>query len=149
MRQRGINALSILLFLFVLYTCATGPFEGIIHRAIFVAILVVLGLFSYPLWSESRLRPLGILIDACMGVVAVISCVYVIANYELIMGSLGELPLAHTWDIVMTVCLVVIILEISRRAIGLIFPSIVLLIILYALLGGTYSRPSRPSRFRH
>ena len=135
LRQRGINTLSILLFLFVLYTCATGPFEGIIHRAIFVAILIVLGLFSYPLWSESRLRPLGILIDACMGVVAVISCVYVIANYELIMGSLGELPLAHTWDIIMTVCLVVIILEISRRAIGLIFPSIVFLIILYALFG--------------
>ena len=80
MRQRGINALSILLFLFVLYTCATGPFEGIIHRAIFVAILVVLGLFSYPLWSESRLRPLGILIDACMGVVAVISCVSLLSG---------------------------------------------------------------------
>ncbi|MDX9821355.1 MAG: TRAP transporter fused permease subunit [Syntrophales bacterium] len=134
-RQRGINALSILLFLFVLYTCATGPFESIIHRAIFIAILTVLGLFMYPLWSGSRLRPLGIVIDACMGTVAVISCIYVIANYELIMGSLGNLPMAQARDILMTACLVVIILEISRRAIGVIFPTIVVAIIVYALFG--------------
>lgn len=134
-RQRGINALSIFLFLFVLYTCATGPFESIIHRAIFVAILIVLGLFVYPLWSGNRLRPLGIVIDACMGAVAVISCVYVIANYELIMGSLGTLPMAETRDILMTAALVVIILEISRRAIGLIFPTIVFVILIYALFG--------------
>ena len=135
LRKKGINALSILLVAFVLYTCATGPFEGIIHRAIFVAILVVLGVFMFPLWSGSRLRPLGIVIDACMAAVTVAACGYVIANYELIMGSLGNLPMAETRDIVMTVCLVVVILEISRRAIGLIFPSIVVAIIVYALFG--------------
>ncbi len=134
-RQRGINALSIMLFIFVLYTCATGPFESIIHRAIFIAILIVLGLFMYPLWSGSRLRPLGIVIDVCMGVIAVISCGYVIANYELIMGSLGNLPLAETRDILMTACLVITILELSRRAIGMIFPTIVVVIIAYALFG--------------
>jgi TRAP transporter 4TM/12TM fusion protein len=131
-RQKGGNALSILLVAFVLYTCATGPFESIIHRAIFVAILVVLGVFIYPLCSGSRLRPLGIAIDATMAVTAVVSCGYVVANYELIMGTL---PMAQTRDIVMTACLVVIVLEISRRAIGLIFPMIVVAIILYALFG--------------
>jgi TRAP-type uncharacterized transport system fused permease subunit len=65
-RQKGINALSILLFVFVFYTCATGPFESVIHRAIFVAILITLGLFMYPLWSGTRLRPLGLVIDVCM-----------------------------------------------------------------------------------
>lgn len=131
-RKRGINALSILLVAFVLYTCATGPFESIIHRAIFVAILVVLGVFMYPLWSESRLRPLGIVVDASMALAAVVSCSYVIVNYELIMGSL---PTAQTRDILMTACLVIIILEISRRAIGLIFPLIVVMIIVYTLFG--------------
>jgi TRAP transporter 4TM/12TM fusion protein len=134
-RQRGSNAISILLFLFVLYTCMTGPFESIIQRAIFVAIVIVLGLFMYPLWNGSRLRPLGIVIDTCMGVVGVVSCIYVIANYELIMGSLGTLPMAETRDILMTAGLVVIILEISRRAIGLIFPTIVFLILVYTLFG--------------
>lgn len=131
-RQKGINALSILLLAFVLYTSATGPFESIIHRAVFIAILLVLGIFVYPLWSGSLLRPLGIVIDACMAVVAVVSCGYVIANYELIMGSL---PMARTHDIVMTACLVIIILEISRRAIGLIFPLIVVAMIFYVLFG--------------
>jgi TRAP transporter 4TM/12TM fusion protein len=134
-RQKGINALSILLVSFVLYTSGTGPFEGIIHRSVFVAILAVLGLFLFPLWSGSRLRPLGIAIDACMAVVTVVSCGYVIANYELIMGSLGNLPMAETRDIFMTACLVAVILEISRRAIGLIFPLIVVAILVYALFG--------------
>jgi hypothetical protein len=135
LREKGVNAVSILLVSFVLYTCATGPFEGIIHRAVFIAILVVLGVFMFPLWSGSRLRPLGILVDAGMTSVTLFACGYVIANYELIMGSLGNLPMATTQDIVLTVCLVVVILEISRRAIGLIFPSIVLVILLYALFG--------------
>jgi TRAP transporter 4TM/12TM fusion protein len=131
-RQRGANALSILLLAFVLYTCGTGPFESIIHRAIFVAILTVLGVFTYPLWRGSRLRPLGIAIDAAMALIAVTACTYVVANYELIMNTL---PMARTRDIFMTGCLVVIILEISRRAIGVIFPLIVVTIILYALFG--------------
>ena len=134
-RQKGINALSILLVSFVLYTSATGPFEGIIHRAVFVAILAVLGVFLFPLWSGSRLRPLGIVIDTCMAAVTVVSCGYVIAHYELIMGSLGNLPMAETRDIFMTACLVAVILEISRRAIGLIFPLIVVAILVYALFG--------------
>jgi len=131
-RQKGGNALSILLVAFVLYTCGTGPFESIIHRAVFVAILSVLGVFMYPLWSGSRLRPLGIVIDAAMALIAVAACTYVVINYELIMGTL---PMAQTHDIIMTACLVAIILEISRRAIGLIFPLIVVVIILYALFG--------------
>ncbi len=143
-RQKGINALSILLFVFVFYTCATGPFESVIHRAIFVAILITLGLFMYPLWGGTSLRPFGLVIDVCMGIIAFISCMYVIANYEYIMGSLGTLPLAETRDILMTACLVITILELSRRAIGIIFPSIVVLIIGYTLLGQYF-----PGRLGH
>lgn len=134
-RNKGTNVISILLVLFILYTSATGPFEGIIHRAVFVAILGVLGVFVYPLWSGSRLRPAGIVIDACMAAFTVFACGYVIVNYEMIMGSLGSLPMANTKDIVMTAGLVVVILEISRRAIGLIFPLIVVTILCYALFG--------------
>lgn len=59
-------------------------------------------------------------------------CGYVIVEYETIMGSL---PTAGTLDIALTTGLVLAILEVSRRAIGGIFPTIVLLGIAYALLG--------------
>jgi TRAP transporter 4TM/12TM fusion protein len=131
-RKWGINALALLLVLFVLYTCATGPFEGIINRAVFVAILVVLGVLMYPLWSGTHMRPLGIIVDASMALGSLVSCGYVIVNYEEIMGGF---PTAQAMDIVMTAWLVITILEISRRAIGLIFPVLVIAMLLYALLG--------------
>ncbi len=60
LRQRGITLLSAILSLFILYTCATGPFESIIQRAIFLAILICLGVLYYPLWEgKTRWRPAG------------------------------------------------------------------------------------------
>lgn len=132
LQSRGISILSVLLGLFVLYTCATGPFESIIQRVIFLAILVCLGVLSYPLGAGTRWRPLGIALDLCMALAAVVSSAYIIINYDKIMTSL---PTAKAHDIMMTAALVVIVLEIARRAIGYIFPAIVLLILTYALLG--------------
>ena len=131
-RTWGITLLSVLLSLFVLYTCATGPFESIIQRAIFLAILICLGVLYYPLWGGTRMRPAGIVIDACMALVSIVACSYVIINYDMIMTTL---PMATTLDIFMTAALSAVILEIARRAIGYIFPTIVVIILAYALFG--------------
>lgn len=132
LRQRGITVLSALLSLFILYTCATGPFESIIQRAIFLAILICLGVLYYPLWEKTSLRPAGRVIDACMVLASLTACVYVIVNYDKIMTTL---PMAKTHDLLMTFALSFVVLEIARRAIGYIFPTIVLIILAYALFG--------------
>jgi len=132
LRTWGITLLSVLLSLFVLYTCATGPFESIIQRAIFLEILICLGVLYYPLWGGTRMRPAGIAIDACMALVSIVACSYVIINYDMIMTTL---PMATTLDIFMIAALSAVILEIARRAIGYIFPTIVVIILAYALLG--------------
>ncbi len=132
LRQLGITLLSAVLSLFILYTCATGPFESIIQRAIFLAILICLGVLYYPLWGATKLRPVGIIIDAGMVVLSMSACFYVIVNYDMIMTTL---PMARTRDIVMTLGLSFVILEIARRAIGYVFPTIVVIVLAYALLG--------------
>ncbi len=132
LRQQGITLLSAVLSLFILYTCATGPFESIIQRAIFLAILICLGVIYYPLWEGKKIRPLGMVVDAGMVLMSLIACVYVIVNYDMIMTTL---PMAKTRDIVMTAALSLVILEIARRAIGYVFPTIVVIILSYALLG--------------
>ena len=132
LRQRGITLLSALLSLFVLYTCATGPFESIIQRAIFLAILICLGVLYYPLWDKTRWRPAGAVIDAGMVLASLAACSYVIYNYDMIMTTL---PMAKTRDIAMITALSFVILEIARRAIGYIFPTIVVVILAYALFG--------------
>src|SRR3546814_4906186 len=86
-------------------------------------------------WSSdvcSSDLPLGIAIDLAAAVISVAACVYVITHYDEIMN---DLPTATTLDIVLTAGLVLSILEVSRRAIGAIFPTIALAGIAYALLG--------------
>lgn len=132
MHAKATKLMAALLGLFILYTSAFGSFEGLIQRASFVALIVVLGLLMFPLGAGKSWRPLGIVIDLVAGGISVAACVYTIVNYDEIMGSL---PTATYLDIALTTGIVLTILEISRRAIGGIFPAIALAGLAYALLG--------------
>lgn len=126
------NFLSLIVGGFVFYTAATGPFEGLIQRAVFVALVVCLGLAIYPLGAGKNWRPVGLFIDLTMAVITLSACGYIIKNYDRIMTSL---PYAETLDIVLTVGLVFTVLELGRRAVGFIFPVLVLTGLGYALFG--------------
>jgi TRAP transporter 4TM/12TM fusion protein len=131
-RQRATTALSLLLALFILYTSAFGVFESLVQRAIFVALVVCLGVLLFPLRGPGRQGSLATAIDVLLVAVALVSCTYVIWQADAIMTSL---PTAGPLVIGMTIGLVLVILELSRRAIGLVFPLLVLTGLAYALLG--------------
>ena len=131
-RDSSRKAVAVALGGFILATAAAGSFEGLIQRAVFVGFVVVLGLLMFPLAAGTRWRRAAIAVDAGLGAVTLAGCAYVIVEYETIMGSL---PMATTLDIVLAAGLVLAILEVSRRAIGGIFPVIVLAGIAYALFG--------------
>lgn len=131
--QAGLTkGMAVLLGVFILYTSAFGSFEGLIQRAIFLALVICLGLLMFPLGAGKRWRPAGILADLGLAAVSIGACSYVIVNYDEIMNGL---PTATYADIALTVGIVLTILEVSRRAIGGIFPVITLSGIAYALLG--------------
>jgi len=132
LRKRSLTALALVLSLFVLYTSAFGVLESLVQRSVFLALVIVLALLRYPLGGGARWRPLGIVVDLAMGVAAAGTCVWVAAHADEIMNSL---PTAGTLEIAMAVALVLVVLELSRRAIGLIFPALVLVGLLYALFG--------------
>lgn len=132
LRTKASVALAALLAAFVIYTSALGPYESLVQRAVFLALTVCLGLTLYPLWPDSRWRPAGLALDVAAALGTVASCGYIVLNYERIMGAL---PWAQPHDMAMTALLVVVVLELSRRAIGLIFPCLVSVGLAYALLG--------------
>ena len=134
MRQRAITALALLLALFILYTSAFGVFEALVQRAIFVALTICLGVLQFPLGGATRWRPLGIVVDAAIVAVTLAACGYVLRSADAIMTSL---PTAGPLESALTVALVLAILELSRRAIGWVFPLLVAAGIGYAL-GGQY-----------
>lgn len=49
MRRKAATALAVAVGAFILYTSAFGPYESLVQRAIFLALVVCLGLLVYPL----------------------------------------------------------------------------------------------------
>ncbi|MBY6092553.1 TRAP transporter permease [Maritimibacter alkaliphilus] len=139
--QRG---LAILVGAFVLYTAATGPFEGLIQRALFLALVCSLGFAVYPLGAGRRWRPLGLAIDLALVAATLAACTYVVVNYDRIMT---ELPWATTLDMALTAGLVLAVLELGRRTVGVIFPVLVLIGLAYALYGNHLTGPLRHRGF--
>ncbi|WP_163559290.1 TRAP transporter fused permease subunit [Halomonas sp. NO4] len=138
MRENLTRGLALTLGGLILYTSATGPFESLIQRGIFLALVILLGLTIYPLGAGSRWRPLGLVIDLALAVGVVLACGYVVMNQERI---LVELPWAGPRDMLFTAVLLVAILELSRRAIGVIFPLLVVAGLAYAKFGAAIPGP--------
>src|SRR5690554_3076038 len=106
MRENLTKLLALALGALILYTSATGPFESLVQRGVFLALVLLLGLTIYPLWAGTRWRPLGVAIDAALAAGAVIACGFVAGNHERI---LTELPWATATDMAMTAVLVLVI----------------------------------------
>ncbi|PWW00348.1 TRAP transporter 4TM/12TM fusion protein [Hoeflea marina] len=132
------KALAVAVGGFVFYTAATGPFEGLIQRALFLALVTVLGLALYPSGAGKSWRPLGAAIDLALAAVTVAACLYIVWHYDEIMTTL---PWATGLDKALTAGLVLAVLELGRRTVGLIFPVLVLLGIGYALFGNLLPGP--------
>ncbi|TYC64160.1 TRAP transporter fused permease subunit [Rhodobacterales bacterium] len=130
--ERVQKALAVLVGAFVFYTAATGPFEGLIQRAIFLALVCSLGFALYPLGAGTRWRPVGLAVDLVLCALTLAACAYVVWNYDEIMTSL---PWATQLDKLLTLALVVSVLELGRRTVGLIFPVLVIAGLSYALFG--------------
>ncbi len=129
--------LSVALGLFVLYTAAFGQFDSLLQRSIFTAFTVTITVLIYPL-RLSGARSLAALIDAVLIGAALAACLYVAVRHDEIMVSLPE---AETHDMLLTAGLVIAVLEASRRAVGSIFPGLVIIGIAYAFFGQHLSGP--------
>ena len=132
MSVRIRDGFALLVGIFVFYTAATGPFESLIQRAVFLALVTCLGLSLYPLGKGTGWRTIGLIVDLLLAAVTISACSYIVVNYHEIMTTL---PWATQLDMALTVGLVVTVLEIGRRAVGAIFPVLVIVGLLYALLG--------------
>lgn len=138
MRDTLTKLLALALGGLILYTSAVGPFESLMQRAIFLALVLLLGLTIYPLAGQSRWRPVGVAVDLVLAAGVIVSCGYVAMNHERI---LTELPWATPRDMCLAGILVITVLDLSRRAIGVIFPLMVLAGLAYAFLGSMIPGP--------
>src|SRR5690625_2653277 len=132
LRMRLASLLTLFLALFILGTAAFGAQEALVQRSIFLAFVIAIAFLRFPLFAQSRLAPLGNIIDLVLAVIAVGSCLWVTVNTDEIMNTL---PTAEKSEVFMTAVLVITLLELARRTIGLIFPVLVVIGLVYAFFG--------------
>lgn len=127
-RQKFLSLTAGLLSVFVFYTSFFGSFETLIQRSLFVFAVTLLGILMFP----SKWGRLGVFLDL-LGLLAVgVTTVYIIVQFDNIMG---DLPLADTADKLMMLSTLATILVLAYRISGPVFPIIVLASVLYALFG--------------
>lgn len=121
--------------LFHLYTAAFGVFQSIIQRSIHVGGGVTLFLL---LSIEKRLSGKGkknlfaVALEWIMVLYVIFAVVYLVLSFDRIMDPLFEIT---KLDIVIGLIFTAIVMEVTRRLMGLAIPMLALLFILYALCG--------------
>ena len=110
------------------------------HRALHVAMMLVLGFMMYPAAGKKKGNKL-LWLDALCVLLSVVIPLYVWCGYQGIVERAGN---PNTTDLVMATLLVVLVLEASRRMSGLALPILSLVFVAYGLWGR-----SMPGIFQH
>jgi TRAP transporter 4TM/12TM fusion protein len=133
--DRMASVLSVLFVVFQVYTAGFGQYPNLIQRSIHSAFCLCLCFLILPTFkkksAESRGRPSTI--NIALAVLAGICCLYIAADYDRLMESVGLA--ASPLELAMGIALLLLALESARRATGVILPLLAVASIFYALFG--------------
>ncbi len=116
---------------FQVWTAATGTLPGVMQRSVHLAFAIALVFMFYPAVKTARHLRLP-WYDLALGAVGIYAALYVTIHYEEVIQRVG-MPTAT--DIAAGVVLIVLVLEGTRRAVGLWLPGITVVFVAYAFLG--------------
>ena len=136
-----IKLVSVAFPLFQIYTAAFGTFPNIRQRAIHVGFAFFLCFALIPAKKTKKDQtkiPIWDLI--CMGL-AIVIALYMFVNYGWIMDHPAE---SRSMDVYLGILTILLLLEAGRRAVGIAFPILTLLFLIYAYFG-----PHFPGMWAH
>lgn len=128
---RGLALICTAFGIFQFYTTGRRPMLAVIQFAIHLAFAVTIVLWAHPLRKSTPRRSVPVYDLVCIALVLA-AAVYVIVNAMPIMEFTY---VESNLDLILGVPLLLLVLEASRRSLGLVFPILVGLSILYALFG--------------
>lgn len=126
-----IASTAICLSLFQLYTGAFGTYTAMIQRGVHIAFILALVFLVYPMsrkCSRSRIDPW----DVLLAVAGFGAGAYIVVNYEELVLREGA---ATQMDVYTGILTILLVLEATRRTVGLPVVIISVLFLAYALLG--------------
>ena len=131
-REHFLLFISLALMALILYTSATNPFSPMLQRS-----LVLLGVVIITVLFKPHKGRLGIIIDGLIIIGALLSLGYIIFRWKDLAYRLSYVPV--TFEVILGLILIIILLELTRRSIGLPLLVIAALALLYADLVDIFS----------
>ncbi|MCI6232994.1 MAG: TRAP transporter permease [Selenomonas sp.] len=126
-----VSAIAITFSIFQLYTATFGVLDAQLQRAVHLGFGLALVYLLYPTrksWSRTKLHPLDLLL-AILGAAAP---AYILIEYkELVLRS----GLVSTPDLVVGIIGILLVVEATRRVVGIPMVTVVLLFLAYAFAG--------------
>lgn len=126
-----VAAIAITFSVFQIYTAAFGVLDAMIQRSIHLAFGSCLIFLLYPAskkWPRDRLH----WFDLLLAIVAPLTTMYIVANYKALVMRAGTVTRV---DFILGILGIVLVLEATRRIVGLPIVIVALAFILYALYG--------------
>jgi len=133
--KTGLSFLAVLFVLFHIYTGFAGPLPNLKQRAVHAGFALILTFFIMRPIKKKPSAAWGSVFlgtDLIFVIASMITCGYVFFNYNWIMENPAE---STPVQIYLGTAAVLLSLEAGRRTIGITFPILTILFLLYALLG--------------
>lgn len=127
----AVTVIAIITSLFHLYTAGFGLLLALQQRAVHLLLLMPLGFLLYP-GSKRSPRDRATAMDLVLVALSVVVTYYIIHNLEVLAFRAGE---ATTLDLVLGGIMILLILEGSRRSVGIALPIVAVSFLLYAYFG--------------
>ncbi len=126
-----VTSCAVVLSVVSLYTAFFGTFPTIIQRTFHLTMVFILSFFLYRSKLEKRYPRLELSLNVLLAGLFIAANVYLAMEWEELYIS----PFLTTTGLILGVLAIVIILELTRRTVGLSLSIIVLVFILYAYFG--------------
>lgn len=128
---------AVIMSLFHLYTGGFGSLDPWSQRVIHLTLGLVIAFLTYPF---AKGKDVGFL-DVILAFLSILSGLYIIINMDAIVDRAG---MPNKWDVFFGVLTIALVLEMTRRVIGLPLVIVALVFLFYAYLG-----PYLPSFIAH
>lgn len=126
-----ISIMAITLSLFHIYTSGFGLLLALKQRAFHLMIIIPLAFLLYPFKNDRRSKKPSIL-DIIFSLAGVIVTSYIILNLEVLALRAGR---STSLDLILGGIMIFLVLEGTRRSIGIALPSVAVIFLIYAYFG--------------
>ncbi len=122
---------AVVLSIISLYTAFFGTFETMLQRTLHLTFICVLGLFTFQFKRKDKASGMDLGVNCCLAVLFIAANIYLALNWKQLYIS----PFMDGYGIFMGVAAILILLELTRRTVGISLAVIVLIFLAYAYFG--------------